>query len=223
MENAYLICVAGGSGKRMGTETPKQFLLLNERPVLMHTLERMHNFFPKLHIILVLPAEQFDTWKHLCEKHHFTVPHEITEGGKERFDSVKNGLSKIPEQAAVIAIHDGVRPLFSKQTVLLALESATTKGSGIPAIALNDSIRKISEQESQAVNRNEYRLIQTPQCFNAQLIKQAYEQAYRVEYTDDASVAEHYGHKIALTEGNIENIKITMPNDLLIAAALLNN
>lgn len=216
----YAIIVAGGSGTRMGTDIPKQFLEIKGKPVLMHSMNRFFNFDQNINLIVVLPAHQIDYWQKLCELHAFSVPHQIVEGGAERFYSVKNGLSLV-EENALVAIHDAVRPLVSKQTIQAAFEAAIQFGSGIPAIPLHDSIRLVEGENNFAVNRNHYKILQTPQCFASSLLLEAFQQHYRSEFTDDASVIEAHGAKVTITAGNVENIKITTPKDLILAEALI--
>ncbi len=217
----YAIIVAGGSGTRMGTTIPKQFIELNKKPVLMHTISRFFDFDQSIKIIVILPADQIAFWKELCGKHNFNLPHKIIEGGSERFYSVKKGLDEITGEG-LVAIHDGVRPLVSINTIYAAFESAEKFGNGIPCIDLNDSIRKIDQNASSAQNRKDYKLVQTPQCFQISVIKKAFEQPFNNSFTDDASVIEAARHKVYITEGNRENIKITTPFDIKLAEAYLS-
>lgn len=216
----HVIIVAGGVGKRMQSEIPKQFLNVAGRPILMHTFESLINYSKELKITLVLPEPFIDFWQSLCKRFDFEVDHTIVKGGKTRFDSVINGLKEI-ENGGLIAIHDGVRPLVSKETLNRIFKKAEKKGNAIPAVKINEALRKINDDNSFFVNRRAYRLIQTPQCFHSQLIKQAYQQDYKEEFTDDATVVEAMGIKINLVEGNNENIKITRPSDIKIAEAFL--
>jgi 2-C-methyl-D-erythritol 4-phosphate cytidylyltransferase len=218
----YAIIVAGGTGSRMAATTPKQFIKLNEKPVLMHSISRFFVFDASIHILLVLPENQITIWQQLCTQYNFDVPHTIIKGGSERFFSVQNALQTITDNEGVVAIHDGVRPLVSKHTIALAYESAALKGTGIPCVNLNDSIRKVEQGKNIAQNRADFKLIQTPQCFKVALIKKAFEQSYQPLFTDDAAVAEYGGATIHLTQGNVENIKITTPFDLQLAALLSN-
>lgn len=218
--NKHVIIVAGGVGKRMQSEIPKQFLNVAGKPILIHTFESFINFSKDIQITLVLPEPFIDFWKSLCKKFNFEVEHAIVKGGKTRFDSVRNGLKGIKGES-LVAIHDGVRPLVSKETLKRVFNIALETGNAIPAVKINESIRKIDCENSFSVNRREYRLIQTPQCFQSELIKKAYEQDYQEEFTDDATVVETMGIKINLVEGNIENIKITRPGDIKIATAFL--
>lgn len=215
-----VIIVAGGSGKRMGTDVPKQFLLLKSKPVLMHTISCFYNYDNKMKIIVVLPKEHISVWMQLCVEHNFNIKHQITEGGSERFYSVKNGLEKINNNG-IVAIHDGVRPLVSKETIARCLKKADETGAAIPVMPVVESLRKIEGENSIAVNRAEFVSVQTPQCFNIDLLKKAYQQEFTLSFTDDASVVEKFGHQVSLVQGNIENIKITSPQDLILAEYLL--
>lgn len=219
MQKSVLI-VAGGVGKRMGTNVPKQFLLLKSRPVLMHTIERFFEYDNLINIVLVLPKEQIEVWKNLCSTHQFTIKHQIAEGGEERFYSVKNGLEKINNNG-IVAIHDGVRPLVSNETIARCFKKAEETGATIPVMPVVESLRKVDGENSKSVNRSEYVSVQTPQCFNIELIKSAYQQDFSNTFTDDASVVEKFGHQVSLVNGNIENIKITSPQDLILAEYLL--
>ena len=217
----YLIVVAGGSGTRMKSNVPKQFMLLKKKPVLMHTLSVFHEFDADLKIILVIPFEHQSEWSALCNQYNFEIPHMVTRGGESRFHSVKNGLDTIQEDG-LVAIHDGVRPLVSFENISNVFKTAELRGNAVPCIRLNDSIRKVDGENSEALNREHYRLIQTPQCFHVSKIKKAYTQDYSSLFTDCASVLENIGEKIFLVEGNFENIKITTPGDLLVAEGLMN-
>ena len=217
----HVIIVAGGVGKRMGTETPKQFLSLNGIPVLMHTIKAFYQYDKKIRIILVLPKEYLDEWSALCKQYSFNINHEVIVGGETRFLSVKNGLLHINETDCLIAIHDGVRPLVAEEVIKRSFDCAEEKGAAVPCIAVNDSLRILTEKYSKAIDRISVRAIQTPQCFRADLLKKAYEQEYEDYFTDDATVIESMGGKIYLIDGNIENIKITTPTDLQIAETLM--
>jgi len=219
--NLYALIVAGGAGTRMGTDIPKQFLELAGKPVLMHSIERFRRFDNTIGIIVVIPENQFVLWESLREKHSFSVSHTLVKGGSSRFFSVKNGLQKV-EDNAIVAIHDGVRPLVSTNTIIRCFRAAEEFGNGIPVINMPDSVRMITEQGNIPVNRHSLRIIQTPQVFNARLIKKAYLRDFNPEITDDAMLLEKTGEMIHLVEGNRENIKITNPEDLVIAGALIN-
>lgn len=217
----HVIIVAGGTGKRMGTEIPKQFLLLKGLPVLMHTINVFFQFDEKINIVLALPKEYFNEWTALCKQFNFNILHTISAGGETRFHSVKNALATIKETDCLIAVHDGVRPLVSSEVIKRAFDCAEEKGAAIPCVTVNDSLRMLTEKYSRSIDRNNIRAIQTPQCFRADLLKRAYEQEYEDYFTDDATVIEDFGSKVYLVEGNPENIKITTPIDLKIAEALI--
>ncbi len=217
----YVVIVAGGSGKRMGAEVPKQFLELAGRPVLMHTIERFKEYSQDIEIITVLPENQLRHWIDLQKQYSFTVPHTLVKGGSHRFSSVRNGL-KFVNVPGLVAIHDGVRPFVSIDTITRCFDTAEMLGNAIPAVSSTDSLRLVTEEGSSPINRINVRHIQTPQVFSAALIKKAYLQNYSSDFTDDATVLEKMGEKIILVEGNRENIKITNPEDLLISAALLS-
>jgi 2-C-methyl-D-erythritol 4-phosphate cytidylyltransferase len=216
----YVIIVAGGSGKRMGAEIAKQFLELAGRPVLMHTIERFKAFNDAIEIITVLPENQLRFWIDLQKKHSFPILHTLVKGGSNRFYSVRNGL-RFVNTPGLVAIHDGVRPFVSIDTIKRCFETAEKLGNAVPAISPSESLRIVNEQGSLPINRFSVKQIQTPQVFNARLIKNAYTQEYTPDFTDDATVLEKTGEKINLIEGNRENIKITNPEDLLISKALL--
>jgi 2-C-methyl-D-erythritol 4-phosphate cytidylyltransferase len=215
------IVVAGGSGTRMNASVPKQFLLLGNKPVLMHTLQALHKAAPDAPIVLVLPAHQREYWSVLCTEYHFSIPHQVVIGGETRFHSVKNGLAF--SSGDFVAVHDGVRPLVSKETINRVFEAAYQNGAAVPAIAPNDSVRIINGMESKAVERSNVALVQTPQCFKLSLIKKAFEQEYRKEFTDCASVLEAEGIAVSTVNGNEENIKITRQQDLILADWSINN
>ena len=217
----YVIIVAGGSGKRMGGELPKQFLLVSGKPILMHTVESFARVSEDFKFILVLPEAHFSTWNALVDEYNFTIPVTLVSGGAERFFSVKNALAHVPE-GALVAVHDGVRPFASKETINEAFTLASEKGAAVPVIDEVDSLRRVLSGASQAVNRSEYKRVQTPQVFQSTILKNAYNQEFSCAFTDDASVVESIGHSIALTTGNVENIKITTPHELLLAEALIN-
>ena len=219
----YIIIVAGGKGLRMGSDIPKQFLPIGGKPVLMRTLERFRAYSSALHIILVLPEAQQDYWRQLCEEYHFDVEHQIANGGQTRFHSVQNGLALVSDDAeGVVGVHDGVRPFPSIEVIRNCYETAREKKAVIPVIPVVETVRHLlSNKKSVTVPRDEYRLVQTPQTFDIQLLKAANKQPYNDGFTDDASVVESYGHAITLVEGNRENIKITTPYDLKIAEVLI--
>lgn len=216
----FALIVAGGSGNRMKGRIPKQFIELNDQPILMHTFERFQNYDPEIKFILVLPERLMEFWKDLCEKYQFKIEHKLALGGKTRFQSVKNGLELVSEEG-IVFIHDGVRPLVSIQTIHNCFDAAMIKGNALPVIPVNESVRVIDSEENRPVDRSKYFLVQTPQTFQSTLIKQAYGQTLDNDFTDDATVLEQYGQKIKLVEGNRENIKITWPEDVIIAQALM--
>jgi len=216
----FVIIVAGGSGSRMGTEIPKQFLELFGKPVLMHTIQVFHDFDPESKIILVLPEEQQQFWKGLCLKHSFSLVHQVVSGGKTRFHSVQNGLSQIDGEG-IVFIHDGVRPLVSRETLSRCLETALKSGNAIPVLPVTESLRKLEDEQNISVDRSKYFSVQTPQTFRRDQILEAFQQEFDSAFTDDASVAEKAGFSIHMVEGNRENIKITTPIDLIVAEALL--
>ena len=218
----YAIIVAGGVGSRMQTTTPKQFLKLDGKPILMHTITRFVESSSDIEIIVALLPDQLAYWTQLCEEHQFTTKITLAAGGETRFHSVKNALALIPEDG-VVAIHDAARPLVSPKIIFTAFKAAEMYGSAVPAIPLNDSIRQIDSTKSMAVDRSKYCIIQTPQCFTTQLLKKAYLKDYKYTFTDDASVVEAIGEKIHLIDGHSDNIKITNPRDLIIAEALLKH
>ena len=197
----------------MGCSMPKQFLEINNKPILLHTVQKMHQSLDDSEIILVLPKAEFKNWENICQKHKFNTSHKLVEGGNTRFESVKNGLKKIKE-SSVIAIHDGVRPLVNKNVVKQCMLIAKDKGSAVPVIKVDDSLRKKTLNGSISVNRNEFLIVQTPQCFKSEIILKAYQQDFNNKFTDDASVVEDLGLEIQLVKGNKENIKITTPEDL---------
>jgi len=220
MQPWYAIITAAGAGVRMNTPLPKQFLPLLGKPVLMHTIEAFLRVQLNMQIILVLPREQMDYWAQLCQEHHFNHPLQLAEGGPTRFHSVKNGLRLVPDNH-LVAIHDGVRPLVAPQTIKEAFHLADKFGNAIPVVKINESVRIIENAFNRPIDRQAVRIVQTPQCFRSSPIKQAYNVNFHETFTDDASVLEKTGERIYLSEGNKENIKITTPEDFLIAEAIL--
>ena len=218
----YVIIVAGGKGLRMGSDIPKQFLPIGGKPVLMRTLERFRAYSCDLQIILVLPETQQDYWRQLCEEYHFDVEYQLANGGQTRFHSVQNGLALVPDDAeGVVGVHDGVRPFPSIEVIRNCYETAREKKAVIPVIPVVETVRHLENNGSVTVPRSDYRLVQTPQTFDIQLLKAANHQPYNDGFTDDASVVESYGHAITLVDGNRENIKITTPYDMKIAEVLI--
>ncbi|MDX9940596.1 MAG: 2-C-methyl-D-erythritol 4-phosphate cytidylyltransferase [Bacteroidales bacterium] len=216
----YVLITAGGSGTRMQSGLPKQFIEIAGLPVLMHTFKAFMEAEADFHYVLVLPESHRDYWKGLCEKHVFRQPHQLALSGPTRFHSVKSGLRLVPDDA-LVAIHDGVRPLVSALVIEQVFHSAERFGNGIPVVAVSDSLRIVDHALSQALPREQVRRVQTPQCFRAELIKKAYNRNYSEVFTDEATLLEADGHRIFLVEGNPENIKITRPADLKMAEAML--
>ena len=218
----YIIIVAGGKGLRMGSDIPKQFLPIGGRPVLMRTLERFREYSKDIQIILVLPEAQQAYWHELCQEYHFDVEYTLANGGQTRFHSVQNGLAKVPDDAiGVVGVHDGVRPFPSIEVIRNCYTTAREKKAVIPVIPVVETVRHLEGEQSKTVPRDAYRLVQTPQTFDIQLLKAANRQPYNDGFTDDASVVEAFGYNITLVEGNRENIKITTPYDLKIAEVLI--
>jgi len=232
MHKLVTIIVAAGSGSRMNAEIPKQFLLIDNEPLLMHTVRNFSNvvntfYSPKCEqlqfvdnivnkTVIVLPSTHIGLWAQLCEKYGFDQPHTVVAGGVNRFESVKTGLHHATD-ADLVVVHDGVRPFASAELICKAIATAAEKGSAVPAIVPTDSLRRVTHSGSNAVDRNEYRSMQTPQVFNAEWILDAYGRGYDQKFTDDASVVESAGYHITLIEGEPENIKITTPDDLQLA------
>ncbi len=220
----YAIIVAGGSGSRMKAALPKQFLELAGKPVLVHTMEKFHRFNPQMELILVINEEYVQFWEDLRRTINFNIEHKIVVGGKERFFSVKNALDTIKDETGIVGIHDAVRPLVSLKTLESTYHTARERSTAVPVIAIQDSIREVDDSgDNHAVNRQSFRIIQTPQCFELETLRNAYEQNYHPSFTDDASVVEASGAKIYLVEGNKANIKITTPEDLRMAESLMSN
>ncbi len=220
MKKTALI-VAGGNGSRMESDLPKQFILLARKPILMHTIEAFYNCNVS-NIIVVLPPNQFEFWKELCTEFSFNLPHQIVAGGASRFESVQNGLVLCNEED-LVAIHDGVRPFINADLINKSFEIAAQKGNAVAAVRLKDSIRKVDLLGNKNVNRDDYFLIQTPQTFKCNIIKEAYQAQDHINFTDDASVLEANGYAINLIPGDYKNIKITTPEDLSVAEAFYNN
>lgn len=214
-----VIITAGGIGKRMNSTLPKQFLLLNGQPLMMHTIERFFKYHSEFEILLTLPAEYIQLWKDLCKEYDFNIAHQVIEGGEERYHSVQNALQFA--SGKLIFIHDAVRPLVALETIAAAEKCALINNSAVPVLPIKDSLRKGSENQSQHVNRSSYWIVQTPQVFKRELLLAAYQLPFTEEITDDASLVEKLGESIYLSKGNEENFKITTPFDLKMAEYLL--
>jgi 2-C-methyl-D-erythritol 4-phosphate cytidylyltransferase len=217
----YAIIVAGGSGSRMQSDLPKQFIKIGNEPILMHTIRRFYEYSPAIEIILVLSPAYFDLWNQLMVDYQFTLAHYLVRGGNSRAESVKNGLNVIQNPDSLVAIHDGVRPFVSSAIIAQSFKVAQEKGNAITSIPLKDSIREVIDQQSVALDRNKFRLMQTPQTFQTALILKAFELPDVFAMTDEASILEKAGYNIHLIEGDYKNIKITTPEDLSIAKAFL--
>jgi 2-C-methyl-D-erythritol 4-phosphate cytidylyltransferase len=226
MMKRFIVIVAGGKGLRMGTDLPKQFIPIAGKPVLMHTIEVFHKWDSEAEIIVVLPKEHQAYWKMLCEEIKGGADHTVADGGETRFHSVRNGLLVIKNilsnreerhDKIIVGIHDGVRPFVSSAVIERCFEKADECGAAIPVIPVVDSLRIKDSGETKAVNRSDYVAVQTPQVFEWELLLSSYDQPYSDRFTDDASVVESTGRKIATVSGNPENIKLTTPIDLLVA------
>ena len=217
--NKHIIIVAGGKGLRMGGDIPKQFLPVCGKPVLMRTMEAFHTYDAAIHIILVLPVSQQAYWKELCQEYQFSLSHDIANGGDTRFHSVMNGLALV-EGNGLVGIHDGVRPFVSQEVIARCYEEAEACKAVIPVIDVVETVRHLTEEGSETVPRDRYKLVQTPQVFEVELLRRAYQQTYTDLFTDDASVVEALGEKVYLVKGNRENIKLTTHFDLKLAEML---
>jgi 2-C-methyl-D-erythritol 4-phosphate cytidylyltransferase len=217
----YVLILAGGIGQRMNMDIPKQFIPVIGKPVLMHTISRFREYDPRVQIIVVIPRDHIPLWKDLCTEFNFNIEHQIVRGGKERFYSVKQGLSRVPDDALVL-IHDGVRPLVSRDTIDRVVKTAEKKGNAIPYIDIVHSIRKVANGKSKAIDRSKLKIIQTPQGFHSTIIKQAYARRYRKSFTDDAGVLEAMGYEINLVKGNNKNMKITSSTDIHLVECLMS-
>jgi len=215
-----VILVAGGSGSRMESEIPKQFILLENRPVLMWTILCFIQYDPNMPVVVVLPASQISYWNELCISHGFDHPHLVVKGGDTRYQSVKNGLEAL-EESDLVAVHDGVRPLVSRDTIENCFNQAARSGAAIPVLPLNETLRTGTMEHSMTVDRSQFYAVQTPQIFQTSILKKAYSQNWLTTFTDDASVVEASGFPVIMVPGNRENIKITHPWDLWTAAAYL--
>lgn len=217
-----MLIVAGGTGIRMSSEIPKQFLPIAGLPILMHSIKKFWNFENSIRIIVTLPNDQIKYWKKLCKEYRFNIKHEVRKGGETRFHSVKNGLRGI-KPGYLVAIHDGVRPLVSRFTIKRSFAKAEKAGAAIPVIEICESVRKVQGPENRMVDRTTYKIVQTPQVFLSDLLIKAFRKPYNPAFTDDAAVVEAIGHKISLVEGNPENLKITSKLDMIVAEAFFRN
>lgn len=230
MKKAVII-VAGGKGLRMGSDIPKQFLPLGGKPILMRTVEVFHQCDCSMQIVVVLPLAQQDYWRNLCKEYAFDISVIIANGGETRFHSVKNGLDKVDHDVELIGVHDGVRPFVTREVIDRCYTEATVSGAALPAIDVVDTLRQLSAESSgkevglhsATVPRSQYKLVQTPQVFRAELLRKAYTQAYVDAFTDDASVVEAIGHEMVLVPGNRENIKVTTQFDLIVGKAIIES
>lgn len=218
----YAVIVAGGSGSRMGSQVPKQFLELKGLPVLMHSIKAFSEYDSNINLVVVLPEAYLEHWDSLCKVHGFSIGHQKQVGGKTRFQSVKNGLELVPRDA-LVAVHDGARPLVSKEVIERSFDSAKLNGSGIVAVQVKDSIREGNWENSESKDRSRFFYVQTPQTFRSDIIKKAFEQEELPYFTDEASVLEKTGYQVCLTEGDYRNIKITTIEDLALAETLMGS
>lgn len=219
MSKHSVIITAGGIGRRMQSALPKQFILVNEKPILMYTIECFYHFDPKIEIILTLPQDWFEYWEGLVAEFDFRIPHKIVEGGKQRYGSIKNALKEC--SGTYISVHDGVRPLVNETTLKNCFKGVQEFGAVIPVISIVESIRMKTETGTKAVDRSKYLIVQTPQSFHRDVLEKAYELPYHSGITDDASLVEEAGFDIVTVSGNEENIKITAQSDLKYAKMFL--
>lgn len=216
------IIVAGGSGTRMQSALPKQFMLLKGKPVILHTIEAFANSSYQPQIIVVLPQTYHEYWNNLCLEYQFNHPHLLIGGGATRFHSVKNALDVLPEEDLLVTIHDAVRPMIDPALIDACYQQAASLGNAVAAVKSRDSVRRLKNDMSESLLRDEIYLVQTPQTFKLQQLTDAYTLPYTEAFTDDASVVEQAGYPINLAEGSYSNFKITYPDDLLIAETLMN-
>jgi 2-C-methyl-D-erythritol 4-phosphate cytidylyltransferase len=222
LQDLSVIIVAGGSGTRMTSEVPKQFIPLGGKPLLIHSLETFHTVFPGIRIVVPLADLFIERWKELVSAYACTVPHQIVPGGETRFHSVKQGLQLIPD-GGLTGIHDSARPLVTCGLIKRAYEAAGETGNAVPAIGIGESLRSVSREGNKPEVRDRFRIIQTPQVFRTSLLKRAYNQEYRETFTDDATVVEAAGVAIHLIAGESDNLKVTYPADLIFAEAILSH
>lgn len=223
MSKEYVIIVAGGTGTRMKSSTPKQFLKINRIPVIVLAIRKFLSFKKDIHIVIAVHSDHKKEIRSICQTYFPKNRIDVVLGGETRYHSVKNALAVIPETDGVVGIHDAARPFVDVSVIKHCFSVAAKKGNAIPAITLSESIRKASDKKNKAVDRTKFKIIQTPQCFHIKLIKKAFTKKYSASFTDDATVLEAIGQKINLVEGNYENIKITNPNDMIIAKAYMDH
>jgi 2-C-methyl-D-erythritol 4-phosphate cytidylyltransferase len=216
----HAIIVAGGSGNRMQSDIPKQFIPISGMPMLTYSIQAFYDSDPNTEICVVIPASKRELWKSLCEEFSFKVFHKLVNGGDTRFHSVKNGLDTI-QSNGLVAVHDGARPLITRVFIEKLYKAAELNGSAIPSIPFAESVRLMNENTSEPINRDALKIIQTPQVFHIDLLKEAYRQDYNPTFTDDATVIESIGHNVNLVDGHTDNIKVTYPKDIKIATAIL--
>ena len=219
MERTTII-VAGGSGKRLGGPVPKQFQTVNGRPLLMWTITAFHRFDPTMPLIVVLPREHFDIWRALCMGHRFQIDHQVVAGGEQRWHSVKAGLALVKGDG-LVAVHDGVRPIVGRELIGRCFDAAHRQAAAIPVMPVVPSIRETTAEGSRALDRSRLLAVQTPQCFHTDLLRKAFEQPYDSSFTDEATLVERLGVKVALVEGEENNIKVTTSVDMRVAEVLL--
>lgn len=217
----YAVIVAGGKGVRMGSAVPKQFLPLNGHPILYHTIKAFADAYADMQLVLVLPQDQLSYAQMVLQSFPERIDITIVAGGETRYHSVQNGL-KVVDENSIVFVHDGVRPLVSTALIQRCYEQAADKGSAIPAIPVADSMRILEDEDSRPIDREQMRIIQTPQTFKAEVILPAFQQEYQVAFTDEATVVEAYGDNVYLVDGEKSNIKVTTPEDMIVAEALLN-
>ncbi|MFI5141879.1 MAG: 2-C-methyl-D-erythritol 4-phosphate cytidylyltransferase [Bacteroidia bacterium] len=215
-----VVIVAGGTGSRMNNELPKQLIEINNRPVIVYSIEKFQYFNKDIQVIISLHKDYFELFEKI--KTRFNLKNiEVVEGGETRYQSVKNALAVLNPNTTIVGVHDAARPLVSLQTIEKTFSAAEQHGAAIPVIDMNESLREVSGTESKAVDRTKFKVVQTPQCFKKEILLKAYDMPYSPLFTDDASMVEKTGHQIFITEGNKENIKITYPQDLIVAQTLL--
>jgi 2-C-methyl-D-erythritol 4-phosphate cytidylyltransferase len=220
MATIGVIIVAGGAGRRMGTALPKQYMMLGNEPILARSINNIHKALPAAEIVVILPEEHITLWRNIAARFE-VARHKIASGGAERFYSVKSGLKELSEDVKIVAVHDAVRPLASKKLIIRLILEAEKSVAVIPVVPPVDSFRKVEGNDSKIIDRSALRIVQTPQVFNADVLRKAYEQEFSAAFTDDASVVESFGEKITLCDGERGNIKITTPEDMIIATALI--